>query len=151
MARDLTKEDVPWSVRIDPQDYNTLANLWPMQGARTWLLNTGLRGFVELCEDSNAHQRWVHLAIGRHMASERPTQGRDLTCRVPSAMWFRFHKMFPEPGASSWFVRTFVHHIVEVMSGEARTLEERVLAMVKDIIEADESEVGTGYHYGADD
>lgn len=145
MKRDLSKADVPWGVRVSREDYNALANLLPMSGARTWLIETGLRGFVELCEQSPDYARWARLAIGRHMASDdRPTragQYQELSVRVSTQLWFRFNKLFAMPGASSWFVRTLVHEAVEKFSDEAQTLDDKVVTMVKEMIHPDPSEV----------
>lgn len=154
MRRDLNKPEIPWGIRVSASDNEALSSVLPMNGGKTWLILTGLKAFLELMEASPSHREWAHSEIVKHNADkDRTRTTKELSFRVPTDLYVRFNKIFPEIGAGSWFVRTLVSATVEELQKGGPTMEERISMIVNQAMSPREATVDPEVetqHFGAD-
>jgi hypothetical protein len=147
MRRDLNKPEVPWGIRVSSADNEALSAVLPMNGGKTWLVIAGLKAFLELMENSPEHREWAHRQIAQHSRDpDRPRYHKELSFRVPTDLYIRFNQLFPQIGASSWFIRTLVSGTISDMQEDGPSLEERVGLIVNKIMRPteDKQETPTG-------
>lgn len=132
MRRDLNKPYVPWTVRITPEDRTALDELLPAQGMKTWVVVKSLGAFLDLMEGSKGLQRWAHREIQSYIYREGEGRlaYRDLNAQIPTELYVRFSKVFPEFGAASWVMRRIIHQIINDMREDGFSFEERIEASV---------------------
>ena len=157
MRRDLNKPEIPWGIRVSAADNEALSSLLPMNGGKTWLIETGLKAFLDLMEGSPTHREWAHAQIHQANASaDRPRRTKVLTFCVPSHLYVRFNKLFPQVGAGSWFVRTLVRATIEDLAASGPTIEDRVGMIVNSAMSPREATLGEvemqeeAKHFGSD-
>lgn len=129
MRRNLDKPEISWSFRIPREDREALGTLLPMKGAQTWLLQRGLCAFLDLIEQpSRAGLRlWAHNAIQQALyIDETPGDLVDLSVRIPTELYVRFSRLFPEFGAATWFTRTYLRQIISDLRASGVSLEDQV-------------------------
>lgn len=158
MRRDLSKPEVPLSIRLNPYDRADFARLLPMSGSQTWAVEIGMTAFLDLTEKSEQHQLWVKHQIAQMMYGERKPEDRPnlvakFNANIPTPLYVRFGKLFPEPGSLSWFIRRFIHDLCIDLS-EGPTLEERIEASVNRSMQIEatpEEEQAEIIHQGPDE
>lgn len=109
-------EPVTFAARIDREEKNILDNILPMQGGRKWAVEVALEKFCIACEADTKLQIWVRDRVLDARAQEPPRGGDDLQPRVRFDLYERFNKMFGDKGATTWFLRQFVTHYIDVAS-----------------------------------
>lgn len=125
MRRDLNRPSVAWGINIAQSDMQALSSLVPIYGAKSWFMVEGLRAFLNLMENpgSASLRHWVHQRVQIEPALREPTA--ELSVQIPTELYLRFGKLFPEMGAATWFTRRYIRFLVADLRLE-QNLEERV-------------------------
>lgn len=101
---------VRWSVDVYAPWLDDLEARFPVHGMRAWLIESGIEQFVELCEVMDpAELRALHALIADTIYNQRaPSPVKRANLNVRRNIHDRFNALFPEQGASTWFVRALV-------------------------------------------
>lgn len=113
MRRDTRKTEVTWNADVSEETLRELDRLLPITGTRTWAINTGLDEFLTVMENDPKLQEWAHADIQRALHVEDTPRGtKALNVKIPADHYNRFNALFPEWGATTWFIRRFVNQFV---------------------------------------
>lgn len=107
--------------------------LIPVVGSQTWFLSTALEKFLAMVEPSQDFQSYCHRDIQQHLHNE--AKGSPLavfSVQIPTALYDRFNALFPEWGATAWFMRRSISSFNKNMEGVV--LDERVEDAVRDML-----------------
>lgn len=142
MRRDLNKPEIPWGIRVSAEDETALSSVLPMNGGKTWLIITGLRAFMDLMEHSLSHREWAKAQVILHNQDlDKPRRAKEINVRVPTDLYMRFIKVFPEHGAASWFVRTLISATINELSESGPSMDDRISMIVNQAMSPREATV----------
>jgi hypothetical protein len=135
MRRDTSKPEIPWSARVEKDDKDTFLALLPMRGGQSWMINTALEKFLNLCDHDKDAVEEAKRQIHRHMFEDKELSGTlvQFDVRIPNQIYTRFNDHFPMIGATSWFVRTVIKKVNQQLDGFI--LDERIEAAVRTIFQ----------------
>lgn len=134
MRRDTTKPQVGFGARLPREHKDTVEGKLPMLGGKTFLVTTALEQFLDVCETHPPIQRWVHEEIDRMLSSAdgAPRGVEETVVQIPSSLYERFNSLFPEFGATTWFMRQLARAYAE---DEGESLEEAIHRVVLKVLE----------------
>lgn len=89
----------------------------------------GVRAFLTLMENPGSHdlRMWVHRSVNLDQTPR--VEIAELSVQMPTELYIRFGKLFPEMGAATWFTRRYIRFLVADLRLE-QSLEERIEATV---------------------
>lgn len=137
MRRAVDKPTAFWSARVSAHDKEEFKNLLPLHGAQTACFGIALEKFLEAVQADPELRKFVHDDIQRHLHEENkggPTA--ELTVNVPSAKYISFNELFPEQGATSWFIRRTLKALNHQLA--SFVLDERIEQAVRSILRSEE-------------
>lgn len=106
MRRAVDKPTTFWSARVYAPDKEEFKNLLPLHGAQTACFNIALEKFVAAIKANPELKPAIHDAIQHHLHEEgRSGPTEELTVNVATSKYIEFNELFPEQGATSWFIR----------------------------------------------
>lgn len=124
---------VNWSARVPVETREEFKALIPVVGSQTWFLSTALEKFLAMVEPSQDFQAYCHRDIQQHLHNE--AKGSPLavfSVQIPTELYDRFNALFPEWGATAWFMRRSISSFNKNMEGVV--LDERVEDAVRDML-----------------
>lgn len=139
MRRRPDQASVGFVARIPREDKAALDAVFPFAG-KTWATQRGLEIFCDYCEVHPEFQTYVHDQILHMRAEGPPTNLTEFMPEVPRSLYNRFNSMFPEKGATTWFLRKFVPALTEQMAryerfdAEIRTAVKKVLGVPEESV-----------------
>lgn len=118
MRRDTSRPSVSWSAKVSATDKQLLEKLLPTPAR--WSFTIALTAFVKLMKESPTLRSWAHEEIsrGRGDPDDRTTPKVELTFDIPTELYNDFNDLFPQIGATSWFVRRALRAIVAEFAEE---------------------------------
>lgn len=133
MRRTEDQVDVGFMARVPGTDKAALEAILTATSGKTWFIRTALHHFNNECEKSTALQAEVVEAILAMRGEEPPRRLEDFLVRVPIEEYTRFNKMFPDKGATTWFMRKVITSYLAQSEGRP-TPDAHVLDAVKGIL-----------------
>lgn len=134
MRRRPDQYTVAFIARIDPHDKQAIDNALPMYGGKTWATETAVRYLCDLCEANPLLQARVHDLVEKMKETDPPRGPDEFEPRIARETFERFNRIFPQKGATTWFLRTWVPIMVEQIE-EHTGLEEMVHRSVKSVLQ----------------
>lgn len=103
----------------------SLSALVPIYGAKSFFMVEGLRAFLNLMENPSSEglRMWVHEAV--QLEPPCRVETAELSVQIPTELYLRFGRLFPEMGAATWFTRRYIRFLVADLRIE-QSLEDRV-------------------------
>lgn len=117
MRRTEDKAEVGFSARVPAVQKEALEAVLAATSGKTWFIRTALAQFNDRCEKSIDLQARVTDAILAMRGEEPPRMLDDFLVRVPVQEYTRFNKMFPDKGATTWFMRKIVAEYLRQSNG----------------------------------
>lgn len=133
MRRTDDKAEVSFAARIPWLHKEALEGILSATSGKTWFIRTGLQQFNDECEPNPSLQGEVTEAILRMRGEEPPRRLEDFQVRVPVQEYIRFNKMFPDKGATTWFMRGLIAKYIDQSEGRP-TPDSHVLEAVRGIL-----------------
>lgn len=129
MRRKTNVAAVGFTARISEQDQLDLAEILPMSGGKRWLIETALREFLDLCEKDARLVSFVNDQVMQMREDGRPAEKLvDFLPRVKTDLYMRFNRIFPEKGATTWFIRRFIElYLQDNIGKEPRESQVKVI------------------------
>lgn len=133
VRRDTSKPEVVWSARVSESSKNTFNHLIPIYGAQSWIIDSALEKFLAIVEARPSLKDQIDGIIHRHRFEET-REGRliEFSVKIRTGLYDRFNNIFPQMGATSWFMRALLDAVNTQLSDFI--LDERVMAAVRQII-----------------
>lgn len=133
LRRNTSQPYVTWNARVGNEDFGSFSQLFPMRGARTWFIEEGLGRFLEAVRSSPELKEFCHDQIAQMLSGENNlVLVKEFPCRISRAKYDEFNKLFPEFGATTWFVRSMIGAVIQVM--DERSLAEYLDSTVQRIL-----------------
>jgi hypothetical protein len=138
MRRTEDKASVGWTARVPALHKQALESILSATSGKTWFVRTGLQQFNDECEKGSASQAAalqaaVTESILAMRGEEPPRFLEDFIVRVPVAEYVRFNAMFPDKGATTWFMRRLIAKYIE-QAEDRPTPDVHVLEAVRGIL-----------------
>ena len=133
MRRTEEQSSVGFAARVPALHKQTLEAILSATSGKTWFVRTALQQFNDECETNVGLQSRVTEAILAMRGEEPPRFLDDLLVRVPVQEYHRFNQMFPDKGATTWFLRNLISKYIEQSEGRP-TPDVYVLEAVKGIL-----------------
>lgn len=133
MRRTEDKTEVGFSARVPAVQKLALEAILSATSGKTWFIRTALKQFNDECESNPTLQVEVTDKILAMRGEEPPRMLDDFLVRVPVQEYERFNKMFPDKGATTWFMRELIKTYLNQSEGRA-TPDSYVLDAVKGIL-----------------
>lgn len=133
MRRTEDKVEVGFSARVPGIQKQALESILSATSGKTWFIRTALQQFNDACEANPALQTQVTDEILGMRDQEPPRMLEDFLVRVPVGEYTRFNKMFPDKGATTWFMRGLIKTYLDQSEGRP-TPDTYVLEAVKGIL-----------------
>ena len=109
VRRDTNAAEVGFTARIPRAEKLTLEAKLPMKGGKTYFIQTAVEHFCDLMEQSPSLMGAAKEAIQTSLyMDDTPQDLESISTRIPTALYERFNKLFPEFGATTWFYRRVV-------------------------------------------
>lgn len=134
MRRRDDNANVAFIARIDPNHKKLIDAALPMHGGKTWATELAVRKLCDLTEGSPLLQARVHDLIEKMKETEPPRGPDDFEPRITRETYDRFNLLFPQKGATTWFLRAWVPLLVDHME-EQPPLEEIIERSVKSVLQ----------------
>lgn len=122
MRRSETAAYVAWNVDLRRETLDEFSRRMPFQGARVWAVSAGLEAFITQVRYSPRRQRVIHEDIQRMLKDGPPENTTTISLRMRRDLDNVFNELFPEWGATSWFVRNFMMQLTTHMARNNVTL-----------------------------
>lgn len=114
-----------WHADIEQSTLDSFTGLLPIDTARVWAVRTCLEKFLVQVEHDRELQDWIHRDIWRMLfALPKPMKPVPINVRIPTALYIRYDKLFPEWGSTTWFIRRVFVHVVDVLNESGFILDE---------------------------
>lgn len=124
MRRDTNAAEVGFTARIPRAQKFTLEGKLPMRGGKTYFIITAVEHFCDLMERSPSLAASAHESIAQCVyADSTPKDLESISTRIPTALYERFVRLFPEFGAITWFYRRIVYAYIQ---DEGITLDDEI-------------------------
>lgn len=124
VRRDTTAAEVGFTARLPRAEKLSLEAKLPMKGGKTYFIITAVEHFCDLMEKSPTLLAAAKEAIQSALYSEEtPRDLESISTRIPTALYERFNRLFPEFGAATWFYRRVVTAYVQ---DEGMTLDDEI-------------------------
>jgi hypothetical protein len=135
MRRRTDATEVGFAARISALDKQSLDAILPMQGGKTWAVETALAHFLDLCEAMPELAQAARDSILR-MRDREPPRGdlAELAPRIPVDLYRRFNKLFGDKGGTTWFLREFCFSLIRRVD-DRDTIEHDILRSVDDLVQ----------------
>lgn len=134
MRLDTSKPFITWHAEVPGDILQQFDNLLPIHGARKHVLEVGVQKFLEIVETSPSIAEWCHQQIQDMLLQKGIWSGKKkINLQIATEVYVRFNKIFPEWGATSWFIRHLLMSLIEEMS-DGPCLEDQVEAAVRKMI-----------------
>lgn len=130
--------EVGFAARVPKKDKAALEAVLTATSGKTWFIRTALRQFNEACR---ADPRLIPVVTEAVLAmrGEEPPRGLvDFLVRVPVDDYNEFNSMFPDKGATTWFIRGAIANYL-ARAGTLPTPDEYVLDAVRGMLGLAES------------
>lgn len=138
MRRTDGASEVGFAARVPARQKAALESVLTATSGKTWFIRTALRQFNEACAQDPRLILSVTEAI-LAMRGEEPPRGLvDFLVRVPVDDYNEFNRMFPDKGATTWFIRGVLDAYLKQSESRA-TPDEYVLEAVRDVLGLAES------------
>lgn len=133
MRRTEGASEVGFAARVPPRDKAALEAVLSATSGKTWFIRTALKQFNEACRLNPSLIPLVTESI-LAMRGEEPPRGLvDFLVRVPVDDYNDFNDMFPDKGATTWFIRGVIAAYLK--KAETRqTPDEFVFEAVRDVL-----------------
>lgn len=133
MRRTDGQAEVGFAARVPAKDKSNLEAVLSATSGKTWFIRTALKQFNEACRSDPRLVASVTDAI-LGMRGEEPPRGLvDFLVRVPVDDYNEFNQMFPDKGATTWFIRGVLAAYLKKSETRA-TPDEYVLEAVRDVL-----------------
>jgi hypothetical protein len=134
MRRSKTAAEVGFTARIPQGHKRSITGLLPMTGGKRWFMEAALEEFIELCRNDPTRITWVNDQILQMKEDGRPQEKlEEFLPRVKTDLYTAFNDLFPQKGATTWFIRTLVARFIQDMQEQA-SFEESVRESVRSMI-----------------
>lgn len=117
MRRTDDRPEVGFSARVPETEKRALESILSATSGKTWFVRTALKQFNDECEPRTHLQAQVTEAILAMREQEPPRMLDNFLVRVPVGEYERFNRMFPDKGATTWFMRGLVKKYLEQSEG----------------------------------
>lgn len=135
MRRDTSSHHVSWNATVQPETLDKFDAVFPVHGARTWTIETAVEKFLAVVENDKVLQARIHEAIQDHLHLEpKPKGARSVNLKLRTGLYDRFNDLFPEFGATSWFIRNILLEFSKVVEARDLILEQVVENAVTAVI-----------------
>lgn len=138
MRRTDGQSEVGFAARVPAQQKKALEAILTATSGKTWFIRTALKQFNEACRQDPQLVLKVTEAV-LAMRGEEPPRGLvDFLVRVPVQDYNEFNEMFPDKGATTWFIRGAIECYLKQSENRA-TPDDYVLEAVRGMLGLAES------------
>jgi len=128
---------VNFSARVSLDDKEALDALFPIYGNLQWLVQSGLQGFLAAVREHPDLVRTLTRVINREVAERvQPEPAYNLRVKIARHEYDEFNSLFPQYGASTWFIRNILREFILRAEGRGIRLATELDATVVNLIQA---------------
>jgi hypothetical protein len=112
MRRDVSKSQIDWLVDLDREEWDAFAHLYPMRGSGPFVATTALSALLNALESNHGLHTAATTDFLHYRSDAKPRRIHTLSIKLPTALYLRFDRLFPQWGATTWIIRRLFHHAI---------------------------------------